>query len=111
VSFVSLVVNQLPEHYGVSACRGFVVNCRRMLTTFALTLSCKGEQLMAGRAAVVSIDMSPGKVVLFGLRPQHRAQTHATFPMLFNALYLSALGDAPAKTSSSNEPRTVNREP
>jgi hypothetical protein len=64
----------------------------------------KGEELMAGRAAVVSIDMSPGKVVLFGLRPQHRAQTHATFPMLFNALYLSALGDAPAKTSISNEP-------
>jgi hypothetical protein len=49
----------------------------------------KGEELMAGRAAVVSIDMNPGRVVLFGLRPQHRAQTHATFPLLFNALYLS----------------------
>ena len=60
----------------------------------------KGEELMAGRAAVVSIDMNPGKVVLFGLRPQHRAQTHATFPLLFNALYLSAPGDAPAKTSN-----------
>jgi len=60
----------------------------------------KGEELMAGRAAVVSIDMSPGKVVLFGLRPQHRAQTHATFPMLFNVLYLSAPGDAPPKTSN-----------
>jgi hypothetical protein len=58
----------------------------------------KGEELMAGRAAVVSIDMNPGKVVLFGLRPQHRAQTHATFPMLFNALYLSATGDALSKT-------------
>jgi hypothetical protein len=60
----------------------------------------KGEELMAGRAAVVSIDMNPGKVVLFGLRPQHRAQTHATFPMLFNALYLSALGDGGNKTSN-----------
>jgi hypothetical protein len=60
----------------------------------------KGEELMAGRAAVVSIDMNPGRVVLFGLRPQHRAQTHATFPLLFNALYLSALGDTPAKTSN-----------
>jgi len=58
----------------------------------------KGEELMAGRAAVVSIDMNPGKVVLFGLRPQHRAQTHATFPLLFNALYLSAMGDASSKT-------------
>jgi len=60
----------------------------------------KGEELMAGRAAVVSIDMNPGKVVLFGLRPQHRAQTHATFPMLFNALYLSALDGPATKTSN-----------
>ena len=44
---------------------------------------------MAGHAAVVSIDMPPGRLVLFGLRPQHRAQTHATFPMLFNALFTS----------------------
>ena len=50
----------------------------------------KGEELMAGRAAVVSMDLNPGRIVLFGLRPQHRAQTHATFPLLFNALYLSA---------------------
>ncbi|MDE3154332.1 MAG: hypothetical protein KGN76_04480 [Acidobacteriota bacterium] len=49
----------------------------------------KGEQYMAGHAAVVSIDMNPGRLVLFGLRPQHRAQTHATFPLLFNALYLA----------------------
>jgi len=60
----------------------------------------KGEELMAGRAAVVSIDMNPGRVVLFGLRPQHRAQTHATCPMLFNALYRSAPGDAGTKTSN-----------
>ena len=60
----------------------------------------RGEELMAGRAAVVAVDLNPGRVVLFGLRPQHRAQTHATFPLLFNALYLSAAGDAPAKTSN-----------
>jgi hypothetical protein len=60
----------------------------------------KGEELMAGRAAVVSIDMNPGKVVLFGLRPQHRAQTHATFPLLFNALYMSATGEASSRPAS-----------
>ena len=59
----------------------------------------KGEELMSGRAAVVSVDMNPGRIVLFGLRPQHRAQTHATFPLLFNALYLSA-GEAPPKPAS-----------
>ena len=53
----------------------------------------RGEELMYGRAAVVSVEMNPGKVVLFGIRPQHRAQTHATFPLLFNALYWSAEGD------------------
>jgi hypothetical protein len=53
----------------------------------------RGEDLMYGRAAVVAIEMNPGKVVLFGIRPQHRAQTHATFGMLFNALYWSAEGD------------------
>jgi hypothetical protein len=56
----------------------------------------RGEELMTGRAAVVSIEMHPGRVILFGLRPQHRAQTHATFPMLFNALYMAAAGAMPA---------------
>jgi hypothetical protein len=53
----------------------------------------RGEELMVGRAAVVAVEMNPGKVVLFGIRPQHRAQTHATLPLLFNALYWSAEGD------------------
>jgi hypothetical protein len=53
----------------------------------------RGEDLMYGHAAVVTVETNPGKVVLFGIRPQHRAQTHATFGMLFNALYWSAEGD------------------
>jgi hypothetical protein len=63
----------------------------------------KGEDMMAGRAAVVSIDMNPGRVVLFGLRPQHRAQTHATFPMLFNALYMSAAGEAAGRMPATDQ--------
>jgi hypothetical protein len=62
----------------------------------------KGEELMAGRAAVVSVEMNPGKIVLFGLRPQHRAQTHATFPLLFNALYMSAT-EAPGKAPATEQ--------
>ncbi|MBV8820432.1 MAG: hypothetical protein JO022_18885 [Acidobacteriaceae bacterium] len=53
----------------------------------------RGEDLMAGRAAVVAVEMNPGKVVLFGLRPQHRAQTHATLPLLFDGIYWSASGE------------------
>jgi hypothetical protein len=56
----------------------------------------RGEEYMLGRAAVVAIETNPGKVVLFGIRPQHRAQTHATLPLLFNALYWSAEGDLTA---------------
>jgi hypothetical protein len=55
----------------------------------------KGEDLMAGRGAVVAVEMSRGRIVLFGLRPQHRAQTHATFPLLFNALFWSAAENRP----------------
>jgi hypothetical protein len=50
----------------------------------------RGEDFMAGRAAVVTVEFNPGRIVLFGLRPQHRAQTQATFPLLFNAFYLAA---------------------
>jgi hypothetical protein len=50
----------------------------------------RGEDLMAGRAAVVEVDLNPGRIILFGLRPQHRAQTQATFPLLFNSFYLAA---------------------
>ncbi len=56
----------------------------------------RGEDLMTGRAAVVQVDLNPGCLLLFGLRPQHRAQTQATFPLLFNALYLAAATAPPA---------------
>jgi len=48
-----------------------------------------GEEKLARRAAAVATTYGKGKVVLLGFRPQYRAQTHATFPFLFNALYWS----------------------
>jgi hypothetical protein len=58
----------------------------------------RGDELMQGRAAVVAIDENPGKIVLFGIQPQNRAQTHATLPLFFNALYWAAEGDQAVST-------------
>ncbi|MBM3746630.1 MAG: peptidase M14 family protein [Acidobacteria bacterium] len=45
-----------------------------------------GEQTLARKAAVVAARHGNGRVILYGFRPQHRAQTHATFKLFFNAL-------------------------
>ncbi|MFQ5791402.1 MAG: M14 metallopeptidase family protein [Acidobacteriota bacterium] len=48
-----------------------------------------GEDLIAGHAAAVQVDFKgAGRIILLGLRPQHRDQTHATFKLLFNALMI-----------------------
>jgi hypothetical protein len=49
-----------------------------------------GEDRLTRRAAAVAITYGKGKLVLLGFRAQHRAQTPATFPFLFNALYWGA---------------------
>ena len=45
-----------------------------------------GEKVLANRAAVIDAPMGQGRVILFGMRPQYRAQSYLTFKMLFNAL-------------------------
>ena len=52
-----------------------------------------GEDRLVRRSAAVAVTMGKGKIVLFGFRPQHRAQTDGTHPLLFNALWWSSLGD------------------
>ena len=45
-----------------------------------------GEEAIANKAAMVSVEHGEGTVVLIGFRPQHRTQTHGTFKLVFNAL-------------------------
>jgi hypothetical protein len=49
----------------------------------------RGPEAIARKAAAVALTYGKGKVVLLGFRAQHRAQTPATFPFLFGALYWS----------------------
>ncbi len=45
-----------------------------------------GEKYLANKAALVDARLGTGHVILFGMRPQYRAQSYQTFKLFFNAL-------------------------
>jgi hypothetical protein len=47
----------------------------------------EGEQVIASRAAAVEVTIGLGRVVLLGFPVQHRAQSLATFRLLFNSIF------------------------
>ncbi len=45
-----------------------------------------GGDRIKGKAALVEVEMGKGRIILFGLRPQYRGQSLATYPLFFNAI-------------------------
>lgn len=46
-----------------------------------------GDQILHNKPALIEFGYGKGRVIMFGFRPQNRAQTHGTFMLFFNSLY------------------------
>jgi hypothetical protein len=62
-----------------------------------------GADRLGGRQAALEVPFGKGQVTLFGFRPHFRAQSHATFKLLFNQLFV-------VSSSSNNELGTTSDE-
>jgi len=45
-----------------------------------------GGSSIAGKTALIDAKRGAGHIILFGMRPQYRAQSYLTFKLFFNAL-------------------------
>ena len=52
----------------------------------------QGEKRIRRNGALWDVNLGKGHVILFGFKPQHRAQSHGAFKLLFNAIYYSVMG-------------------
>jgi hypothetical protein len=65
-----------------------------------------GGQFLKGTSVIAEKPLGKGQIILFGFRPQYRAQSEVTYKFLFNALLYSSseetvIGNASAQTAIS----------
>jgi hypothetical protein len=63
----------------------------------------RGAEMLQRRAAAVGFTLGKGKLVMFGFRVQHRAQTEGTFKMLFNAIQWGGMNEGGNQTVAASE--------
>ncbi len=93
---------------GVVTAGGLILALALSLSAFAAGVPSPSEFLgmkvgadrLTRRSAAVATTQGKGKLVLLGFRPQFRAQTPATLPFLFNALYWSTDDGSPPARSA-----------
>ena len=52
----------------------------------------QGDKRIRRKGALWDVKLGKGHIILFGFKPQHRAQSHGTFKLLFNAIYYASWG-------------------
>jgi hypothetical protein len=58
------------------------------------------DEYLSGKAAMMNVKYGDGQIILYGFRPQFRGQPRATYKLIFNALYGSAMDEFPTGESA-----------
>jgi hypothetical protein len=67
-----------------------------------------GGQFLKGTSVIAEEPLGKGRIILFGFRPQYRAQSEITYKFLFNALLYSSSTSAALGTASAQSLPVVN---
>jgi hypothetical protein len=59
-----------------------------------------GGEFLKGTSAIAEKPVGKGRIILFGFRPQYRAQSEVTYKFLFNALLYSSSTPEPLGASA-----------